>query len=396
MDEIAIKEESPAIGGHDYFFLEEPPSDVICPICRLVAREPQQVSCCGKIYCKSCFVELETQSKWSLRCANCREEEPEYFPDRKTAGQINSLRVACTKREEGCIWRGALREMGRHLSRCEYADMSCPFNCFGCNVRPLRKDLEEHVDSDLHNHLNLARNKIVEMERLVQEDRQLQEDKVHDAVTVLKESLQVQKKEMKKQLEKRIETHESNLRAKLNSLKQDILLETRRLPMVFKLSNFSDLKEDDEDWHSPSFFSHIGGYKMCLRVYTNGCSEVRGTHVSLYVYLMKSENDHLLEWPFRGTIHIDILNQLEDNQHYIERITFNSRELKNYNSRVRASSNMGVTGLGKSKFISQDDLGYNASSNCQYLKDDCLYFRVTKVDLQSMTRPWLACVEEEN
>ena len=389
MDDL-IEEDN--IGGYDYMFLEEPPSDVVCPICRLVAREPLQVSCCGKIYCKSCYTELESQSKWSLRCANCREEEPDSFPDRKTAGQINSLRVACTKREEGCLWRGALREVSRHLSRCEYADMSCPFNSLGCSVRPLRKDLEEHIETEVKHHLNLASKKIMEMERVMNEERERNEEKLSATVTDLKDELQTHKKETKKILEKRIETQESNLHTRLDSLKHEIISETRPLPLVFKLSNFSDLQDEDEDWHSPAFYSHVGGYKMCLRVYTNGCSDVRGTHISLYVYLMKSEHDHLLEWPFRGTVHIEILNQLVDDEHYTEKITFNCRELKNYNS--RAKSSLGVTGLGKSKFISQNELGY--TTNCQYLKDDSLYFRVTKVEVSSRSRPWLACIGDEN
>ncbi|XP_019856710.1 PREDICTED: TNF receptor-associated factor 6-like [Amphimedon queenslandica] len=406
-----------SLGGYDYFFLEEPPSDVVCPICHLVAREPQQVSCCGKIYCQSCFSELESQSKWRLRCANCREEEPDSFPDRKTAGQINSLRVACLKRDDGCSWRGALRELDTHLSHCEYANMTCPFSVFGCSVRPLRKDLEEHENTSLRHHLKLAVKHVGELQKIIEENNDEQKERashLEASIRELKAGHTTHKKEIRKHVEKKLESQTDSVRSKLSSLKNEIILQNSSLPLVFKLSNFFDLKEDDEDWRSPPFYSHQGGYKMCLRVYTNGCSEVRGSHISLYVYLMKSDHDHKLEWPFRGTIHVQILNQLEDSCHYSEKITFSSREIKNYNGRVKTQTNIGVTGLGKSRFIAQSELEYSRREEeegeeeeeeeeergrvyaCQYLKDDSIYFRVSKVEVVSeSTRPWLAQAIED-
>ena len=396
MDIEAERRETDQIGGYDYLFLEEPPSDVVCPICRLVAREPYQVSCCGKIYCKSCFNELEERSKWQFRCANCREDEPHNFPDRKTKGQINSLRVACTKREDGCTWRGALREMEGHLNRCEYADVDCPFSTIGCSLRPLRKDIEEHEELNMRHHLNLAMRRISNLEDKTQEEKETQEKRLLTTVSDVKSVLQGHKKDMKKQFDKRLETHEEELKLRLFEMKNEILSEFRNLPLVFRISDFSDLQDDDEDWHSPSFYTHQGGYRMCLRVYTNGCTDVRGTHISCYVYLMKGEYDDTLEWPFRGTVHVQILNQLQDENHHYEKITFNSKENKNYNSKVSTSSMMGVTGLGKSKFISLSELSYKLSLNRQYLKDDSLYFRVSEVNVLSTSKTWLTCVEELN
>lgn len=389
------------LGGYDYFFLEEPPSDVVCPICRLVARTPQQVSCCGKIYCLSCFTELETQSKWRLRCANCREEEPESFPDRKTAGQINSLRVACTKRDDGCTWRGALRELEKHSTLCEYSNTNCPFSAFGCRSKPLRKDLEEHENTHVLQHLKMAVKTVGELERLIQDSQQDTSEQMTQldvSINEVKGLQQSAKKDLKKQLDKRLDNQKDSLQMKLETTKIDLVSKFRSLPLVFKLENFSELQEDDEDWHSPAFYTQpVDGYRMCLRVYTNGCSEVRGTHLSLYVYLMKSDNDSNLEWPFRGTIHVEILNQLEDANHFGEKISFNSRELKNYNSSVKSSSSMGVTGLGKSRFIQLSKLEYsrNESSVCQYLREDSLYFRVSRVEVYSTSlRPWLNHVVE--
>ena len=286
--------------------------------------------------------------------------------------------------------------MEGHLNRCEYADVDCPFSTIGCSLRPLRKDIEEHEELNMRHHLNLAMRRISNLEDKTQEEKETQEKRLLTAVSDVKSVLQGHKKDMKKQFDKRLETHEEELKLRLFEMKNEILSEFRNLPLVFRISDFSDLQEDDEDWHSPSFYTHQGGYRMCLRVYTNGCTDVRGTHISCYVYLMKGEYDDTLEWPFRGTVHVQILNQLQDENHHYEKITFNSKENKNYNSKVSTSSMMGVTGLGKSKFIFLPELSYKLSLNRQYLKDDSLYFRVSEVNVLSSSKAWLTCVEELN
>ena len=46
--------------------------------------------------------------------------------------------------------------------------------------------------------------------------------------------------------------------------------------------------------------------------------------------------------------------------------------------------------LGHNKFISQDNLDYDAAKYCQYLKDDCLYFQI-EVEAAEPVKPWLTC-----
>ena len=53
----------------------------------------------------------------------------------------------------------------------------------------------------------------------------------------------------------------------------------------------------------------------------NGCKEGKGTHVSVFAYLMRGEFDDHLKWPFQGHVTVAMLNQLEDN-HYATKIEF--------------------------------------------------------------------------
>lgn len=58
-------------GGYEYHFVEEPPIDLKCLICRAVAKQPQQHGQCGKLYCLSCITEhMKTRSQ----CAHCRQD----------------------------------------------------------------------------------------------------------------------------------------------------------------------------------------------------------------------------------------------------------------------------------------------------------------------------------
>ena len=74
-----------------------------------------------------------------------------------------------------------------------------------------------------------------------------------------------------------------------------------------------------QPWFSEPFFAFEEGYKMCLKVYTNGVGSGEGTHVSLCLYLMKGPHDDKLEqsghWSLRGRFTIELLNHLNDKHH---------------------------------------------------------------------------------
>ena len=59
--------------GFDCEFVECPQeTDAYCPICLLVLREPHQVTCCGKSYCRSCIERIELLKN---QCPTCNEQK---------------------------------------------------------------------------------------------------------------------------------------------------------------------------------------------------------------------------------------------------------------------------------------------------------------------------------
>ena len=154
-----------------------------------------------------------------------------------------------------------------------------------------------------------------------------------------------------------------------------------------KMSQFSQLKANNNVWHSPGFYTHTCGYKMCLCVYANGCGAGEGIHVSVCLNMMKGENDDALTWPIRYKCTVTLLNQLKDEDHYT--LTINSCEDSGIDCINRViSGEKHDTGWGCPQFIAHTKLDLQEEEQCQYLKDDSLYFRV-QVDLIPAVKPWL-------
>ena len=126
------------------------------------------------------------------------------------------------------------------------------------------------------------------------------------------------------------------------------------------------VKYTKEKVYSLAFYTHPHGYRMCVRVDLNG----KGTHVSIYICMMSGPFDDSLQWPFRGDVTIQIVNQAGDH-HHIEKII----EVPEHEN-VRPESVWGFP-----RFLAHSRLAYNAVRMTQYLKDNHLIVRVVKVTL---------------
>ena len=144
--------------------------------------------------------------------------------------------------------------------------------------------------------------------------------------------------------------------------------------------NFSEHMQVSDEWISQPFYSRRYGYKLYLRVDAGGYDSYKGTHVSVSVGLMKGEYDENLKWPFNSEITIQLLNWRDDKGH-VEKI------IGHYNapieSRTRVIDGERAHALGKLGFISSADLGYNVNENTQYLHNNTLCFRVSKVTVHT-------------
>ena len=267
-------------------------------------------------------------------CPHCQEAGEYREMTTKHLHKCAMIEVPCPKRR--CKTRIARCDLPKHRKECMFEKVLCKYSTIGCEKEVERKDLEEH-EEDTQQHLQLA------------------VDTVHQQQMTIRE-------------------HQITIR--------EMQAQSRLMPMTYKFTSYGQHKTDDDSVYSPPFYTSPGGYKMCICVHANGNGEGQNTHISVFAFLMKGKNDDHLPWPFTGTVNIKLLNQLEDKNHFSTRTTFPAdEELSQRVVNKERSSN----GWGRPKYISHSNLGQNTAKNCQYLKDDCLFFKIS-VDTQT---PWL-------
>ena len=102
-----------------------------------------------------------------------------------------------------------------------------------------------------------------------------------------------------------------------------------------------------------------------LSIDTNGHMEAnKATHISADLWSQKGEYDGKLSWPIKVTAYLQLLNQWGDHRHVVATLT------------AEVNRDMIVCVEFDRKFIAHSELGYNAAKDTQYLKDDCLHFRL--------------------
>ena len=146
------------------------------------------------------------------------------------------------------------------------------------------------------------------------------------------------------------------------------------------MNEFERRKKESEFWSSPAFYTHVGGYNMCLFVHANGWGTSEGTHVGVNVFMMKGEFDSHLKWPFKGEITVELVNQKDGGENYEEKPVEHTDSEAHF-QRVTEGERAG--GWGLPQFISHTDL-YKPEKGKEYLLNDTLIFRVTKVEVTSV------------
>ena len=303
------------------------------------------------------------------------------------ARHIRSLKVKCDN--DVCEWTGELGDLETHLQSCDYALLPCTNECKIDNeiAKFLRKDLEEHLTNDCprrqykcphcqetgeheerttthletvlcpndgcgvsNSHCQLPSHRSTCEYECVPCKYGCEERLLRKCLREHEEDTPLHLLALSKTREKRIKTESSN----------------QPKTVTFRMTDFQKYKKNHHQWYSPPFYTSYTGYKMCLSVNAHLLSfRLRCS----YVY---GDNDDSLSWRFTGTVTVELLNQLEDDNH-------------GKNTEGWLNIPVSSVGLISSHLIS--DLDYNADKNTQYLKEDTLVFRVS-VQVPDY-KPWL-------
>ena len=236
------------------------------------------------------------------------------------------------------------QDFPKHLDEsCPLQMIKCEFSYAGCEVECQRRHMQTHVDENMKVHLSKVS-------------------------CTLKSTIEQQQKQIVALM--------SATQVALDMQKP--LAPVFVTPLDIVMTDFEEHKKADDKWYSPPFYSHIGGYKMCLNVVANGSGDDKGTHITVGVHLMRGENDDLLKWPFRGDITIQLLNQRKDEEHWKKSISFDNEDgdvAARVVGRERAASGWGMHFIAHTKLNTEDK---------EYLRNDCLKFQITNVVVKSI------------
>ena len=152
-------------------------------------------------------------------------------------------------------------------------------------------------------------------------------------------------------------------------------------PCIRTLDNFSVYKRTNAVWWSKPFYTSVDGYKLLLRVYANGEGSGAGTHLSLFVSLMKGDNDDKLSFPLNATITVQILNILSDSNHREETIDHYTAPVEARTKVTAESWEIAPSGMGFEQFISHTELLDNTNNSVKFIDNDKLYIRLVSVDI---------------
>ncbi len=370
------------------------------------------MSCCGRIYCKACLEEYRkytNSDSGKLHCPNCRKATYS-FHNRRGSRNIKCLRVKCSNVECGCTWEGELLYLKKHVSECPYARVTCPNKCAE-NV--FRLELRKHTENEcplrryrcpdcgacstyrkiVTKHSSECPEALVPcpnecgftaiVRRSIASHLAIcPNEKVSCTYSEIGCSEKILRKTVLQHESEGIQQHLRLATAAIAQLKQPIA--------VFWMREFTYHKANSKWWYSTGFYTHPGGYKLCLGVAAKGNGDGTSTYISAYIYRMKGENDDSLIWPFRGQVTFELLNQLQDSEHYIRTVPFDFHCSNEFNGRV-LKGERSSQGWGINRFLPHRSLGYNKGAHVLYLKDDSLYFRVSSIQVYASNKPWLSC-----
>ncbi|XP_078075391.1 TNF receptor-associated factor 3-like [Mustelus asterias] len=142
--------------------------------------------------------------------------------------------------------------------------------------------------------------------------------------------------------------------------------------LLWKIKDFSSClaaakSERRPSFYSSAFASHPFGYQLCCRIYPNGDGSGKGSHVSLFLAIVRGEYDEVLPWPFRQKVTFLLLDQVSQ-KHLRE--SFSPDTLSGSFQRPRTHMNV-ASGCPT---FARHDLLLRTPSN--YLRNDTLYIKV--------------------
>ncbi|XP_065906941.1 TNF receptor-associated factor 6-like [Dysidea avara] len=207
-------------------------------------------------------------------------------------------------------------KMSDHLDVCPEQTVACTFSEAGCEEKMLRKQLQQHLETNVITHQTLAW-KAQQKEIMAMKDELTEFKLKAGQVDYWINGFQMMAEEVKK----------NNWGVYLTNMSK---LVTSMSPPVAPI--IIHLKISSEWSHSKIFYSHSRGYKMllCARLHqTEGFVEKftkKDKGIEVHFCTVEGQYDSSLTWPYKGKANVTLLNKRENANHITKAYAFTANK----------------------------------------------------------------------
>ena len=261
----------------------------------------------------------------------------------ESSKQVSSivLEQACTKIQHDLT---SLQEKLNKISRITIPQ----------KIREFRRELEQ--DNTVMESMNVLSGRMTNLSSTVSH--------LSESTDVMRMQVAQNSEDMKR-IQKQVSKAKSEREAELQSVQKAIdnvyafssvtlLSRAKILPIDIVMTDVIVWQVDDKMWISPPFY--IDEYKLCLTIYANGDPAMRYKSrgsLSMYIHLLKGENDERLSWPFCCTIKLQLVHPTFG-KNWEQKVPFDTDMDRRYNGQVM--DNNRAKGWGYASFIGHDRL----------------------------------------
>ncbi|CAF1200895.1 unnamed protein product [Rotaria sordida] len=316
----------PTTTTHDYSVknIEEIPSHFICPYCKLVFREPYQLVC-GHQACQSC-INFTNNEMICLICSEVSSKENIRL-DHDFSRKVQQKLISCSI----CDWIGSLTIYQQHIDQQHHNIESKAMMIDVHTQQYDHSNLIQHVNksetqqeilsnvfssscSMLLPHNSSTINNQQQSHNIIRHNHRLLET----IDVVLSPDLKISYDLLAQELWPMKQASDNALRTSdCGTYRWKISDVQKKIGIINIASDAQSGRQ--KSIYSPAFYLSPTGYKMCLRLYLNGDSDVRGRHISLFLVIMRGEYDAFIDWPFSYEVLFRLIDQstLNNNQRNI-------------------------------------------------------------------------------
>ena len=237
-------------------------------------------------------------------------------------------------------------DLAKHMTECPLQGVRCSFESIGCSTEGflVRRNVHSHSENNIHHHLflvaqsnlkisndcssALAKLELKWRNNDVQAGESIPLQKKNLAclktnISMLEECLREKrrnieqlKQEITQQAECLVELRKNKEQARSNTTACDLTFEqvlTLKTPkgkgiscppIFFTINSFHKRMTNKYKWLSCPFYTHPGGYKMCISMnpITTASEKDETLSFKMNIHMMMGEFDDYLQWPFAGAV----------------------------------------------------------------------------------------------